>query len=80
METGLTRLTKTRIESLRPGGKQRDISDLERRGLVLRIEPSGSKLWLFRYKFAGRPHRLALGAYPGMSLALARAEAQAHRE
>jgi integrase len=80
METGLTRLTKTRVESLRPGGKQRDISDPERRGLVLRIEPSGSKLWLFRYKFVGKPHRLALGSYPGMSLALARAEAQAHRE
>ena len=80
MEAGLTRLTKARVESLRPGGKQRDISDPERRGLVLRIEPSGSKLWLFRYKFAGKTHRLALGAYPGMSLALARAEAQAHRE
>ena len=79
METGLTRLTKVRVERLRPGPRQRDISDPERRGLVLRIEPSGSKLWLFRYKFEGKPHRLALGTYPGMSLALARAEAQAHR-
>ncbi len=80
MEAGITRLTKARVESLRPGTKQRDVSDPERRGLVLRIEPSGSKLWLFRYKFGGKPHRLSLGAYPGMSLALARAEAQAHRE
>lgn len=80
MEAGFTRLTKARVESLRPGTKQRDLSDPERRGLVLRIEPSGSKLWLFRYKFGGKPHRLALGSYPGMSLALARAEAQAHRE
>jgi hypothetical protein len=80
MEAGFTRLTKARVESLRPGHKQRDISDPERRGLVLRIEPSGSKLWLFRYKFGGKPHRLALGAYPGMTLALARAEAQAHRD
>jgi integrase len=79
-EAGFTRLTKARVESLRPGLKQRDISDPERRGLVLRIEPSGSKLWLFRYKFGGKPHRLALGAYPGMTLALARAEAQAHRD
>jgi integrase len=80
METGVTRLTKARVESLRPGPRQRDISDPERRGLVLRIEPSGSKLWLFRYKFEGKPHRLALGTYPGMSLAMARAEAQAHRD
>jgi len=80
METGVTRLTKARVESLRSGTKQRDVSDPERRGLVLRIEPTGSKLWLFRYKFGGKPHRLALGSYPGMSLALARAEAQAHRE
>ena len=77
---GLTRLTKGRVESLRPWTRQRDISDPERRGLVLRIEPTGSKLWLFRYKFDGKPHRLSLGSYPGMSLALARAEAQAHRE
>jgi integrase len=80
METGLTRLTKGRVESLRPGPRQRDISDPERRGLVLRIERSGSKLWLFRYKFEGKPHRLALGTYPGMSLAMARAAAQAHRD
>jgi integrase len=80
MEAGFTRLTKARVESLRPGIKQRDIGDTERRGLVLRIEPSGSKIWLFRYKFAGKPHRLALGAYPGVTLALARAEAQAHRD
>jgi len=59
---------------------QRDISDPERRRLVLRIEPSGAKLWLFRYKFDGKPHRLALGTYPGMTLAMARAEAQAHRD
>jgi len=77
---GLTRLTKARVESLRPGAKQRDISDPERRGLVLRVEPAGTKLWLFRYKFRGKPHRLSLGSYPGMSLALARAEAQAHRD
>jgi len=80
MEPGVTRLTKGRVEGLRPHAKQRDISDPERRGLVLRIEPSGSKLWLFRYKFGGKPHRLSLGSYPGMSLALARAEAQAHRD
>ena len=80
MEAGLTRLTRSRVESLRPGARQRDISDPERRGLVLRIEPSGSKLWLFRYKFRGKPHRVSLGSYPGMSLALAREEAQAHRD
>ena len=80
IETGLTRLTKTRVGSMRAGPRQRDISDPERRGLVLRIEPSGSKLWLFRYKFEGKPHRLALGRYPGMGLATARAEAHAHRD
>lgn len=74
------RLTKSRVESLRPGVTQQDVSDPERRGLVLRIEPAGTKLWLFRYKFEGKPHRLSLGSYPGMSLALARDEAQAHRE
>ncbi len=65
---------------MRPGPTQRDISDPERRGLVLRVEPSGSKLWLFRYKFENNAHRLALGSFPGMTLAMARAEAQAHRD
>jgi integrase len=41
-------------------------------GLYLHIEPSGSKLWRFRYRFAGRENMLAFGPYPAVSLGDAR--------
>jgi len=74
------RLTTTRLQALRATGRQRDISDPEKPGLVLRISPSGSKNWLFRYRWRGEAVRLAIGAYPARSLADARAAAQSCRE
>jgi integrase len=71
----LTRLTSTRAEALKPGAKQRDVSDPECRGLLLRIEPSGSKTWLFRYKLKGKPHRLSLGSFDSTTLKDARERA-----
>lgn len=44
----------------------------DEKGLYLRIEPSGSKLWRFDYRFAGKRKTLALGKYPDVSLADAR--------
>ncbi|MCL1553775.1 tyrosine-type recombinase/integrase [Xanthomonas nasturtii] len=41
-------------------------------GLYLEIAPSGGKLWRWKYRFAGKEKRLALGAYPEISLAEAR--------
>ena len=57
-----TRLTATRVQSLKSGRRQRDVSDPECRGLTLRIEPNGSKTWLFRYKWRKQTVRLSLGA------------------
>jgi hypothetical protein len=56
------RFTATRVQSLKPGRRQRDVSDPECRGLTLRIEPNGSKTWLFRYKWRKQTVRLSLGA------------------
>jgi integrase len=42
------------------------------RGLFLLINPTGSKLWRWRYRMAGREKLLALGAYPDISLIAAR--------
>lgn len=44
----------------------------DEKGLYLRIEPTGSKLWRFDYRFAGKRKTLALGKYPDVSLADAR--------
>jgi integrase len=44
----------------------------DEKGLYLFIQPSGGKLWRFDYRFDGKRKTLALGAYPDISLALAR--------
>ena len=74
------RLTATRVQSLKPGHRQRDVSDPECRGLTLRIEPNGSKTWLFRYKWRKQTVRLSLGAVSEFnSLRHARKAAGEHR-
>lgn len=44
----------------------------DEKGLYLEIFPNGSKLWRYKYRFAGKEKRLALGAFPEVSLAQAR--------
>ena len=44
----------------------------DEKGLYLEIFPSGSKLWRLKYRIAGKEKRLALGAWPAISLAKAR--------
>ncbi|HXI68680.1 MAG TPA: integrase arm-type DNA-binding domain-containing protein [Steroidobacteraceae bacterium] len=49
-------------------------------GLYLLVNPSGSKLWRFKYQFERKEKRISLGSYPEVSLAkarLARNEARA---
>lgn len=41
-------------------------------GLTLAIQPNGSKLWWFRYRFTNKPKTLSLGQYPLISLKEAR--------
>ena len=41
-------------------------------GLYLEVTRTGSKLWRWKYRFAGKEKRLALGQYPVVSLAEAR--------
>jgi integrase len=43
-------------------------------GLHLLVQPNGSKLWRFRYRFGGRANMLTLGAFPTVSLAAARSK------
>lgn len=41
--------------------------------MVLLVHPNGSKYWRLRYRFGGKEKMLALGRYPEVSLADARA-------
>ncbi|MEA9427414.1 MULTISPECIES: tyrosine-type recombinase/integrase [Aeromonas] len=44
-------------------------------GLCIEVRSAGrSKTWLYRYRINGKPRKFALGSYPAMSLAVARAE------
>ena len=48
-------------------------------GLYLEATQSGAKLWRWKFRFAAKEKRLALGAYPGVSLANARKARDAAR-
>ncbi len=45
------------------------------RGLFLYVKPSSSRSWVLRYQVQGRRHDLGLGAYPDVTLAMARERA-----
>ncbi len=55
-------LTDVNCRTARPREKMYKLSD--RDGLHLRVEPNGSKLWRYSYRFNGRQKDLALGKYP----------------
>lgn len=63
-------LTQFAITKAVAEAKPRKLSDGG--GLHLLVQPNGSKLWRFRYRFAGRENMLSFGAFPTVSLADAR--------
>ena len=71
-------LTNTRIKNAKPSSRPYKIFD--ERGLFLLVNPSGSKLWRFRYSFAKREKLISFGAYPDVTLANAREKRRAARE
>jgi Arm DNA-binding domain len=48
-------------------------------GLYLRVSPTGSKAWVFRFQLDGKRRDMGLGPYPDISLAEARRCATEHR-
>jgi hypothetical protein len=60
-------LTALAIENAKPRDKPYKIADGS--GLHLLVTTNGSKLWRFRYRFAGKQLMLSLGAFPEVSLA-----------
>jgi hypothetical protein len=60
------------IRNAKPSGKSFKLAD--EKGLFLLVNPSGSKLWRLKYRFAGKEQLLALGAYPEVTLKTARAK------
>ncbi|CQI89191.1 integrase [Yersinia rohdei] len=72
-------LTDTKVRAAKP--EANDYSLVDGDGMVLLVHPNGSKYWRLRYRFSGKEKMLALGKYPEVSLADARArrdEARKH--
>ncbi|WP_422384856.1 tyrosine-type recombinase/integrase [Roseibium album] len=63
-------LTDRQIRSFKTPEKPKKVSDGG--GLHLLLTANGSRLWRFSYRFAGTQRTLALGAYPHVTLAIAR--------
>jgi integrase len=49
-------------------------------GLMLQVSPKGTRSWLLRIKVGDKRREIGLGAFPGVTLALAREKAQATRD
>jgi integrase len=71
------KLTKRFCDSLRPRERAYDARDTALKGLLLRVEPSGTKTFWLSYTLAGRKNRFKLGGYPNLSAEGARAVAKA---
>jgi integrase len=71
-------LTVLQVTALAPLDKSYRRSDAL--GLYLEIFPNGSKLWRFKYRIGGKEKRLALGAWPELSLQDARAKRDESRK
>src|SRR3569832_1132173 len=65
-------LTDTRIRNSGPKEKPYKLTDGG--GLYLEVKPTGSKLWRLRYRLVGKENLFAIGPYPEVGLAEARAE------
>ena len=74
----IQKLTVRLVENLKPApnGKQVDYWDTVTNGFGVRVSPSGKKTWFIRYRTGERKRRrVTLGAFPGVSMADARAAA-----
>ena len=67
------KLTDTTLRTAKP--KDKAVKLFDGGGLYVEIAPSGGRLWRLKYRFGGKEKRLALGAYPAVSLKDARAKA-----
>jgi hypothetical protein len=63
-------LYETDVKNAKPRTNQYKMYDSD--GLLLLVTPAGGRLWKLKYRWAGREKSLSLGAYPEISLSVAR--------
>ncbi|EPC8606349.1 tyrosine-type recombinase/integrase [Escherichia coli] len=71
-------LTDAKIRTLKPSDNPFKVSDSH--GLYLRVKPGGSRHWYLKYRISGKESRIALGAYPAISLSDARQQREGIRK
>ena len=67
----MPRLSALAVRQAQPKSKPYKLYD--ERGLFLLVNPPGSKIWRFKFKYAGKEKQISFGHYPDVSLADARA-------
>ncbi|HHG0704201.1 TPA: tyrosine-type recombinase/integrase [Klebsiella pneumoniae] len=71
-------LSDAKIRTLKPTDKPFKVSDSH--GLYLLVKPGGSRHWYLKYRINGKESRIALGAYPAVSLSDARQQREGIRK
>lgn len=71
-------LSETQVRKVRPLRHQYKLTDGG--GLYLLVAPTGGRYWRYNYRFGGKNKTLALGVYPDVPLAKARARHQLARQ
>ncbi|HEI8720239.1 TPA: tyrosine-type recombinase/integrase [Serratia marcescens] len=71
-------LNDSKIRNLKPSAKPFKVSDSH--GLYLLIKPGGSRHWYLKYRINRKESRIALGAYPAVSLSDARQQREGIRK
>ncbi|WP_368757608.1 tyrosine-type recombinase/integrase [Klebsiella sp. P1CD1] len=71
-------LTDAKIRTLKPTDKPFKVSDSH--GLYLLVKPGGTRHWYLKYRINGKESRIALGAYPAISLSDARQQREGIRK
>ncbi len=59
-----TRFTVKSIEALKPKAERYEVREKGRRGLAVRVSPTGTKTWVSIYRFGGRLRRMTHGDFP----------------
>jgi len=66
----MARMTNISIAALKPKAARYEVSDPQQRGLRVTVHPSGTKTFIVRYRYGGKPKKLTLAS--GITLEHAR--------
>lgn len=69
---GINRLSDAAVKAAKPKASAYKLSDGA--GMYLLVQPHGARLWRLKYRHGGKERLYAIGAYPEIGLAAARAE------